>query len=131
MPVLISEEEKLKKKIVHKIIERKYYKKPQETGLLTWDAKEQIRFLHNEYPNEWTIDRLAESFPTSREGVIKILKSRFQPKSLAEIVKHDERVQNHWKELQDGKSKGMLASGPVTSRYLLIYTDSLTQQSID
>lgn len=126
--MLFSEEEKLKKKIMHKIIERKYYKKPQEIGLLTWDAKEQIRFLHNEFPDEWTVDRLAESFPTSREGIIKILKSRFQPKSLAEVVKHDERVQKHWRELQDGKTKGMLNSGPVTSRYLLIYSNSLTQQ---
>ena len=128
--MLISEEEKLKKKIMHKMIERKYYKKPQEVCLLTWDAKEQIRFLNNEYPDEWTVDRLAESFPTSREGIIKILKSRFQPKSLAEIVKHDERVHRNWKQLQDGKTKGVAVGGPITSRYLLISSDSLVDNNI-
>lgn len=114
---ILSEEEKLKQKTKFKVIERKYFKKSQEINLLTWDAKEQIRFLSNEYPDEWTVDRLSESFPVSRDGVVKLLKSQFRPKSLEEVVKHDRRVQKNWKQLKEGKRKGMLAGGPIISRY--------------
>ena len=94
-----------------KIIERKYFKQEQELNLLTWDAKEQIRYLHAEFPEEWTLERLVESFPISRDGLIRLLRSRFQPGSLEEVLEHDERVQNHWKMLKDGRSN-------VQSRYL-------------
>ena len=63
-----------------KIVERKYFKKPQEVNLLTWKAKEQIRFLHNEFPEEWTPEQLAESFPISLEGVHQLLNSSYTPR---------------------------------------------------
>jgi len=63
---------KLKHSLVKKIIEKKYFKTPQETNFLSWDAKEQIRYLHAEFPDEWTAERIATSFPISEEGVKKV-----------------------------------------------------------
>lgn len=82
------ERNKLKKKI----IEKKYFKKNPEKNVLTWQAKEQIRYLNQEYPEEWTIDKLIESFPVSREGVIGILKSTYLPSDEKEIRKHDDKA---------------------------------------
>lgn len=69
---MVREEIKHQRRVKFKIIEKKYFKRAQDLNLLTWDAKEQMRYLHNEYPDEWTVDRLAESFPVSFEGVIKV-----------------------------------------------------------
>ena len=63
-----------------KIVERKYFKQPQEVNLLTWKAKEQIRYLHSEFPDEWTPEVLAESFPVSLEGVHRLLGSGYVPR---------------------------------------------------
>ncbi|XP_052102327.1 uncharacterized protein LOC127735924 [Mytilus californianus] len=82
------ERNKLKKKI----IERKYFKKNPEKNVLTWQAKEQMRYLNQEYPEEWTVDKLIESFPVSREGVIGILKSTYLPSDEKEIRKHDDKA---------------------------------------
>lgn len=46
-----------------KAVERKHFKPEPEPNMLTWAEKEQIRFLHNDNPSEWTVERLAESFP--------------------------------------------------------------------
>ena len=88
-------------------MERKHFKPPQEINLLTWDAKEQIRFLHFEYPNEWTIDRLADSFPISQDGVIKLLKSSCILRSVKEVIRHDKSVQQHWKQILANSGSGL------------------------
>ncbi|XP_076105097.1 uncharacterized protein LOC143073434 isoform X2 [Mytilus galloprovincialis] len=85
--------EKLERnKLKKKIIERKYFKKTPEKNVLTWQAKEQMRYLNQEYPEEWTVDKLIESFPVSREGVIGILKSTYIPSDEREIRKHDDKA---------------------------------------
>lgn len=93
--------EQEKKKLKLKIIERKYFKTPQEVNFLTWRAKEQIRFLNAEYPEEWTLERLSQSFPISKTGVIKLLSSAYVIKSPEEIFKHDSNVKKRWKKLKE------------------------------
>lgn len=88
------------------ILEKKYFKKPLETNLLTWEAKEQIRYLNREFPEEWTPEALAETFPVSSEGVINILKGSYKPRTEEEVVKHNCRVVAHWKELRNLLSAG-------------------------
>lgn len=46
----------------HRIIKEKYFKENMP-NLLTWSEKEQIRHLATTEPDEWTPERLAESFP--------------------------------------------------------------------
>lgn len=40
-------------------------------NLLTWSEKEQIRHLATAMPDEWTPQKLAESFPVT-EAVVKV-----------------------------------------------------------
>ncbi|XP_029643645.1 uncharacterized protein LOC115218035 [Octopus sinensis] len=87
-----------KKKVKLKILERKYFKTPQEANFLTWRAKEQIRFLNAEYPEEWTLERLSQSFPISKTGLIKLLSSTYVMDS-EKILKHDSNVKKRWKKL--------------------------------
>lgn len=102
-----------RKRLKEIIIKKKMFKKPNEK-LLTWAAKEQIRFLNSEYPEEWPVDRLAESFPVSRDSIISILKSRYIPRNDAEIIRHDERVHKHWQMLKKlGKENGKGDGGPI------------------
>lgn len=46
---------------------------------LTWDAIEQIRYLKQEQPEEWTVERLAEGFSVTPDAILRILRSKFVP----------------------------------------------------
>lgn len=50
---------------------------PQRT--LTWDAIEQIRYLKQEQPEEWTVERLAQSFSVTPDVILRVLRSKFVP----------------------------------------------------
>lgn len=82
------------------IIRRKYFKPEQEASLLIWEAKEQIRFLHQHMPDIWTVKKLAESYPCSEGGIEKILESTYRPRNDGEIAKHNNRTRRNWLELQ-------------------------------
>lgn len=44
------------------IVKQKYFKE-NLPNFLTWHDKEQIRYLHNSDPEEWSIEKLSEGFP--------------------------------------------------------------------
>lgn len=50
--------------IKHQIVKEKYFK-INLPNLLTWSEKEQIRHLATTEPEEWTPERIAESFPVT------------------------------------------------------------------
>ncbi|NXX23502.1 NGRN protein, partial [Podargus strigoides] len=50
---------------------------PERT--LTWQAMEQMRFLRQELPEEWPLDRLAQGFGVSPDVVRRVLRSRGCP----------------------------------------------------
>lgn len=79
-------------KLKRKIIQRKYFKTEPEISVLTWQAKEQIRYLNQEYPEEWTVEKLVDSFPVSYKGVLAVLKSSYIPQDEKEIRKHDDKA---------------------------------------
>lgn len=68
-------------------------------NLLTWDAKEQIKHLNLNYPETWTPERICESYPITLDYCKKLLRSKWAPRTLEEIAKHDQRVLNNWKEM--------------------------------
>ncbi|NXJ16693.1 NGRN protein, partial [Odontophorus gujanensis] len=47
---------------------------PERT--LTWEAMEQMRFLRQELPEEWPLERLADGFGVSLDVVRRVLRSR-------------------------------------------------------
>ena len=72
------DEERQKVKAKAKIVYKKVYGKDAPPPLLTWMEKEMIKFLHKEDPKEWTIGRLAESFPATG-SVIHAVSGLFSP----------------------------------------------------
>ena len=65
-----AERKKIEKR---RIIEKKVYPKPTNPSLLTWMEKEMIRYLHRLDPEEWSYERLSESFPATTGVVHKVL----------------------------------------------------------
>lgn len=59
-----------KERLKNQIVKQKYFK-TKYPNFLTWNDKEQIKYLHSTNPEEWTIDRLSESFP-ALPGVIEV-----------------------------------------------------------
>lgn len=62
------------------IVKRKYFKQ-KFPNFLTWHDKEQIKYLHTTDPEEWTIDRLSESFPALPE-VIQVSESDYHKQKI-------------------------------------------------
>uniref|UniRef100_A0A675B374 Uncharacterized protein n=2 Tax=Anopheles darlingi TaxID=43151 RepID=A0A675B374_ANODA len=86
------------------IVGNKYFKTKQ-LNFLTWTEKEQIRYLHLHDTEEWTIDKLTESFPADRYTIAKIVKTKWQPKDEARIERHDAVVKENWEMLRSGRIK--------------------------
>ncbi|XP_037276972.2 uncharacterized protein LOC119170049 [Rhipicephalus microplus] len=101
------------------IIRRKYFKDlfPPETNLLSWAAKEQIRYLHNLDPSEWTVEKIAQCFPVSVLGAKKLLKSQFRKETAEQIAEHDRNVQLKWKALKTGKGNEYIS--PTTKKLFM------------
>lgn len=59
-----------KHELRHHIVKERYFKENMP-NLLTWSEKEQIRHLATTQPNDWTPERIAESFPVT-EQVVKV-----------------------------------------------------------
>lgn len=58
---------------------------------LTWKAMEQIRYLHKEFAESWSVPRLAEGFGVSSDVIRRVLKSKFVP-TLEQKLKQDQKV---------------------------------------
>nr|XP_021500976.1 neugrin-like [Meriones unguiculatus]XP_021500977.1 neugrin-like [Meriones unguiculatus] len=58
---------------------------------LTWEAMEQIRYLHKEFAESWSVPRLAEGFNVSTDVIRRVLKSKFVP-TLEKKLKQDQKV---------------------------------------
>ncbi|XP_066559218.1 neugrin [Amia ocellicauda] len=76
---LVSEESRKQKVIKLQRMARRMSPPCPPERTLTWDAMEQMRFLRQESPEEWTVPRLAEGFSVTPEVVRRVLRSRFTP----------------------------------------------------
>lgn len=94
-----------KERLKYQIVKQKYFKE-KFPNFLTWNDKEQIKFLHNKDPEEWTVEKLSESFPALPETVQKILKGKFL-KSDSKIKNHDTVVEKNWEDLKAGKFENL------------------------
>lgn len=71
-------------------------------NFLTYIEKEQIKLLHDRDPEEWSPEKLSESFPATSEIIVKICKAKWIAASEDRIKKHDEQVFNNWNSLKSG-----------------------------
>ncbi|KAJ8718535.1 hypothetical protein PYW08_002772 [Mythimna loreyi] len=85
----------------HHIVKEKYFKENMP-NLLTWSEKEQIRHLASTEPDEWTPEKIAESFPITEQAAKKLLKFPWKPATEQRIARHDASVMRNWKELKEG-----------------------------
>ena len=97
-----SDEEKHREFVKHKILERKEKARLgiREPNILTWAARTQIRSLHEEDPYQWTPEVLADSFPVSKQTIVKILKSRWLPEDEEAIKRYDRDAHQNWLKLK-------------------------------
>ena len=65
-----ADEENQRELAKRKIIQKKVFPKAPNPSLLTLMEKEMIKYLHKKDSVEWSIERLAESFPAT-PGVIQ------------------------------------------------------------
>uniref|UniRef100_A0A4W5KSV7 Neugrin n=1 Tax=Hucho hucho TaxID=62062 RepID=A0A4W5KSV7_9TELE len=78
-PSLCSEERRRQRTVKYHIVRRQLTESGAPERRLSWDAMEQIRYLKQELPEEWTIDRLAEGFSVHRDVILRVLRSKFTP----------------------------------------------------
>ncbi|KAK1327436.1 hypothetical protein QTO34_014150 [Cnephaeus nilssonii] len=93
------------------------------------EAREQIRYLHEGFPESWSVPRLAEVLDVSTDVIRSVLKSKFVPtleKTLKQDQKHsfegDRTESSEYKhpEETEGRNKGVQSQekksfGPVSS----------------
>ncbi|XP_075882569.1 neugrin [Nelusetta ayraudi] len=85
---------------------------------LTWSAIEQIRYLKEEQPEEWTVERLAEGFSVTPEVILRVLRSKFVPPP--------ERKANQDAKISAELGQRVLASGARTAEDRLKLTGNQT-----
>ncbi|KAL7728362.1 hypothetical protein ACLKA6_007454 [Drosophila palustris] len=85
------------------MIKHKYFRDAKLPNLLLYAEKEQMRLLHERDAEEWTIERLAESFPATPDIVQKVLRAKWRPQSVERIRSHDASVMRNWTQLRAGK----------------------------
>ncbi|XP_007570956.1 neugrin [Poecilia formosa] len=91
LQAVLDKEKRRQRSVKFNMIRRKMTPPGAPQRKLTWDAIEQIRYLKQEQPEEWTIERLAEGFSVPQDVILRVLNSKFTP-SPNRKVKQDAKV---------------------------------------
>jgi len=110
--------EKNKERLKQQITVQKYFKE-KEPRFLTFAETELIRKLYESNPEEWTRERLSESFPALPHTIQKILHSKWLPKSVEKVMRYDNVAVENWKKFKTGK----LAVDPILNKHLMKFKD--------
>jgi len=107
-----------KERLKQQIVIQKYFKE-KEPRFLTFVEREMIHKLHNHNPEEWTAEKLSESFPAMPETIQKILRTKWSPKSVEKVMAYDNVVVKNWEKFRAGK----LPLNPILSEHLMKFKD--------
>lgn len=77
LQAIFNQERRKQKTLKYHKVKRQMTPKGAPERKLTWDAMEQIRYLKQEQPEEWTVERLAEGFSVSPDVILRVLRSKF------------------------------------------------------
>lgn len=115
MNSIISEERRRYKAAKFHIIKRKMNNPGAPERRLSWDAIQQIRYLKQESPEEWTLERLAEGFSVSPDVISRVLRNKFTPSAVRKL-KQDSKVlaSTGPQSLRDGKTEQSRLSKTAT-----------------
>ncbi|XP_005989824.1 neugrin [Latimeria chalumnae] len=89
---LISAKKRIRKVILYKRMRAEFEPPGPPERTLTWNAINQIRYLSQEFPDEWPVPRLAEGFSVSPDVIQRVLRSKFMPSPRRQL-KQDDKVQ--------------------------------------
>lgn len=109
-----------KEKLGHWVVRDKYFKQ-KSPNFLTWAEKEHIRHLHQEDPDEWSIQNLCDSFPIDIHHINKLLKNKWAPVNANRVEKHDESVKQNWDMFRNGQLDDQLS--PKLRAHLMKFKD--------
>lgn len=115
---VMNKEVQRRKTVKYHILRRQMSPRGPPERKLTWDAMEEIRYLKQEQPEEWTVERLAEGFSVSKDEILRVLRSKFVP-TPERKAKQDIKVMTKYKQqvLPSGPrmelAKQRLTSGPT------------------
>lgn len=140
---LVDKENKKRKAVKYQILRRQMTPKGPPQRKLTWEAIEQIRYLKQEQPEEWTVERLAEGFSVNPDAILRVLKSKFVPspnrkaKQDAKVmVKINQQtlpagagVRQEKQRLSAGSTQAVLASGNRETAVVPVGHQTLMLQS--
>ncbi|KAI3357385.1 hypothetical protein L3Q82_015812 [Scortum barcoo] len=79
LQALVDEGRKRQRTVKYHILRRQMTPPGPPQRKLTWDAIEQIRYLMQEQPDEWTVERLADGFSVTPDVIRRVLRSKFVP----------------------------------------------------
>lgn len=103
-----QEEAHQREHIKQRTVGTKYFRKSGAaalTNFLTWSEKQQMRRLHASEPTEWSVERLAESFPADEATVAKVVRAQWAPKDAERVAKHDRAVRQAWQVRLPGQNE--------------------------
>lgn len=99
---LFREMWKNKEHLKQQIVNQKYFTE-NEPRFLTFAEKQLICKLFKFNPEEWTVEKLSESFPALPETIQKIVHSNWMPESVERIMQYDNVAIENWKKFHIGK----------------------------
>lgn len=79
LQALVDEGRKRQRTVKYHILRRQMTPSGATKRKLTWDAIEQIRYLKQEQPDEWTVEHLAEGFSVTPDVILRVLRSKYVP----------------------------------------------------
>ncbi|KAM8863241.1 neugrin [Spinachia spinachia] len=79
LQALAEEERKGQRTLKYHILRRQMSPAGAPERKLSWDAIEQIRYLKQEQPEEWTVERLAEGYSVTPDVILRVLRSKHVP----------------------------------------------------
>ncbi|XP_026126035.1 neugrin-like [Carassius auratus] len=132
MNSIISEERRRRKAAKFHIIKKKMNNPGALERRLSWDAIQQIRYLKQESPEEWTLERLAEGFSVSPDVISRVLRSKFTPSAVRKL-KQDWKVSasSGPQFLRDGKTEQSVLPSGNTGALTALSTGALTVRETD
>lgn len=108
LQALVEEGRKRQRTVKYHILRRQMTPSGAPQRKLTWDAIEQIRYLKQEQPDEWTVERLAEGFSVTPDVILRVLRGKFVPTP--------ERKARQDAKVMAGLRQQVLPSGAGTER---------------
>ncbi|XP_074090164.1 tubulin polyglutamylase TTLL13-like isoform X2 [Macrotis lagotis] len=80
--------------------------------ILSRSAMEQIRYLHKEFSEDWTVTRLAEGFGVNTDVIRRVLKSKFVP-TLKQEIRQDKKILSKAKIIHHPQTQPDLQEPPL------------------